>query len=102
MADFKKYAYEEIWRYFNFDRGDDYDGLAVGETLSSVTVTCEDSTGTDVTSTMISGAAVSSAALAVYMIKGGTAGETYTVIIRGVTSESQKLEGRATVAIWNA
>lgn len=100
MPDFTKYAYEEVFRYYDFERSDSLDGLADGETLSSVTVTCKDTAGNDCTSAMISNSAVvSSSAKAVYKLKAGTAGTSYIIYVKGVTSEGQKMEGRVTVDV---
>lgn len=100
MTHFQKYAYEELWRYYAFARADGKDGLITGEELSTVAVTCLDSTGTDKSSTMISDAAIhTTKTTAVYKLKGGTAGETYTVVVKVVTTNGQKIEGTATVEV---
>lgn len=100
MINFQKYAYEELWRYYAFARADGKDGLITGEELSTVAVTCLDSTGTDKSSTMISDAAVhTTKTTAIYKLKGGTAGETYTVVVKVTTTNGQKIEGTATVEV---
>lgn len=100
MINFRKYAYEELWLYYAFARADGKDGLAAGETISSVAVTCLDSGGVDKSATMISDAAVHSPATTIiYKLKGGTAGSTYTVVVKAVTTEGQKIEGTSTVEV---
>lgn len=92
--DFTKYAYEEVFRYYEFKRIDGKDGLATGEIIVSHAVTCrEKSTGTDVTSTMISNASIVDDTQVTYKLKSGEAGKTYQIIIKAVTSAGQKLEG---------
>ena len=100
MTDFTKYEYEEVFRYYDFEREDGLDGLGDGETLSSVAVTCQDADGADCSADMISDAAIVSGTFkASYKLKAGTAGETYTVVVQVETSEGQKLEGRATIEV---
>jgi hypothetical protein len=48
MIVFRKYAYEERYRFYEFARTDGLDGLAEGEEIVSYAVTCaEKETGTD-------------------------------------------------------
>lgn len=93
MADFEKYAYEEVFRYYEFSRTDGKDGLATGETLSSCAVTCVDENDTDCSTAMISDASVVESTKVKYKLKAGTAGKSYSVIVKVVTSNGQKLEG---------
>jgi hypothetical protein len=93
MADFTKYAYEEVYRYYEFKRTDGKDGLAGGEILSTCAVTCLDANGADQSATMISGATIVNSTQVSYLLKAGTAGQSYTVVVKVVTSSSQKLEG---------
>lgn len=100
MTDFTKYTWEEVFRYYDFEREDGFDGLGDGETLSSVAVTCQDADGADCSGDMISDAAIVSGTFKVkYKLKGGTAGETYTVIARVETSEGQTIGGSATIEV---
>jgi hypothetical protein len=99
MADFEKYAYEEVYRYYEFERTDGKDGLAESETISTQAVTCEDENGVDCTSTMISNASIVDGTMVKYLLKAGTAGQSYTVIVKVVTSNGQKLEGFAEIDV---
>lgn len=97
---FTKYAYEERTRYFEFKRDDGRDGLATGETLTSPTVTCADAdTGADCSSSMISGVSVVDDTKVAYTLKAGTAGSSYILDIRAVTTTGQKLEGKVEVEV---
>lgn len=94
-ADFTKYAYEEVFRYFEFRRGDGKDGLADGETLSAQAVTCVGKgTSTDYTSAMIASTSIVNQTQVKYLLKAGTLGRNYHVIVKVTTSNSQKLEGK--------
>ena len=99
MADFTKYAYEEIYRFFEFKRTDGKDGLATGETVDSAVVTCADSAGVDCTAAMISNTSTVNSTQVTYKLKAGSVGKAYTVTIKAVTSLGQKLEGIATIAV---
>jgi hypothetical protein len=100
MVDFQKYAYEEVYRYYEFKRSDGKDGLATGETISTPAVTCKDATtGTDCSADMISNVSVVNSTQVVYKLKSGTVGSTYTVEVKALTSSGQKLEGKATIEI---
>jgi hypothetical protein len=99
MADFEKYPYEEVFRYYEFARTDGRDGLASDETLSSCTVACVDADGTDCSTAMISNAAVVENTQVKYKLKAGSAGTSYTVIVKAVTSTGQKLEGTASIDV---
>jgi len=93
---FTKYPYEVRYRYFQFKRPDNLDGLAVGETLATVdSVTCLEvsSPYLDVTSDMIANFAIYLNTQVVYMLQGGLAGRTYMITIKATTSLGQKLEG---------
>ena len=94
-ADFTKYAYEEVFRYFEFCRGDGKDGLAVGETLSVQAVTCvEKETSKDCTSAMIGRTSIVNQTQVKYLLKAGTPGKNYQGIVKVTTSNSQKPEGK--------
>ena len=56
MSVFRKYVWEEVYRYFQFKRDDGQDGLDVGETITSInSVTSKDkATGIDMSATMLS------------------------------------------------
>lgn len=100
MQDFAKYSYEELYRYYQFRREDGLDGLADLETISSHTVTCVDvETGDDKTAEMIDGSSVVDGTMVEYLLKNGTAGKRYLVIIRAVTSNGQTFEGRKMIVI---
>ncbi len=100
MIAFQKYAYEEVFRYYEFARDDGKDGLASGETLSSQTVTCtEKIAGTDRTVTMISDTSIIDSTKVSYKLKAGAAGTIYYVDVRVVTSSGQKLEGKIEVEV---
>ena len=102
MSDvFRKYASEERWRYFDFARTDGKDGLITGESISSAAVTCLNSTGGDCTTSMIASVSISTAVLTrvIYLLKGGTFGEIYTVKVKVLTSESQRVEGQCLIKI---
>jgi hypothetical protein len=98
MADFEKYAYEEVFRYYEFARTDGRDGLASSETLVSQTVTCADESGSDCTAAMISDTSYSGTKV-IYKLKAGTAGKSYTITVKAVTSNGQKLEGTADIDV---
>ena len=99
MADFTKYAYEEVWRYYEFKRTDGKDGLAGGETLSTAAVTCLDEALADQSATMISDVTITASTMVVYKLKAGTAGQAYQVIVKVVTSTGQKLEGVVDISV---
>ena len=100
MIVFRKYAYEERYRSYEFARTDGLDGLADGETIASHAVTCAESkTGTDRTSTMISNTSVVSGTQVTYLLKGGTAGTTYTITVTAVTTLGQKIKGVVDIAV---
>ena len=100
MPDFTKYAYEEIFRYFQFKRPDGQDGLGAAEILSSQAVTCaEKETLVDTTATMISDTGIYDNTQVIYKIKGGTVGKSYYVYVRAITSTGQKLEGDVIVTV---
>jgi hypothetical protein len=96
---FEKYAYEELFRYFQFRRPDKNDGLADDETIISATVICKDSTGTDKSSEMISDISVVEDTKVKYKIKAGSEGEAYIVYIKGVTSKGQAPQGHSDIKI---
>lgn len=75
--------------YRQFRRADGKGWLNSSEILSSVSVTAADSDGLDVSSSMISNAAVFSNTYVVFLLKAGTAGEVYTITITAVTNNSQ-------------
>lgn len=95
----EKYAYEELILFRQFRRADGKGWLGTTETLSSVAVTATDSAGNDLSSAMISGDVVYSNTYVQFHLLGGTAGETYTVTIKVVTSTGQKLEYRMEVTV---
>jgi hypothetical protein len=98
--DFEKYAYEEVYRYFQFKRTDGKDGLATNEILVSHSVTCkEKETGADYTSTMITNTAISGETQVVYLLKGGVSGTLYNIEVKAVTTQGQKLEGFVEIAV---
>jgi hypothetical protein len=96
-----KYAYEEFYRYHDFARSDGRGKITTGETVSTCTVTVTDDAGADVSASMVSDVSAygSPQTQVKYLLKGGTAGETYTITIRGVTSNSQKFEDHLTLEI---
>jgi len=75
------------------------DGLAPEETISSPEVTCEDKDGVDCSSDMISNVSVYEDTQVTYKLKGGTAGATYNIIVKTVTTNNQKLQGKVEIAI---
>jgi hypothetical protein len=93
MVVFEKYAYEEVFRYYEFKRTDGKDGLATGETITAHTVTCADADGLDCSAAMISSTSVVDDTRVTYKLKAGEAGETYTVTVTATTSAGQKLKG---------
>jgi hypothetical protein len=100
MIVFRKYAYEEVYRAYEFARDDDLDGLASGETISSHVVTCaEKVAGTDRTATMISNTSVVSGTQVSYLLKGGTAGTEYVITVTAVTTLGQKHKGVVDISI---
>lgn len=101
MADFTKYAAEERFRYYDFERDDGRDGLAAGETIVTPSVTIEDSAGTDCSAAMISNVAVSgtTSRKVVYKLKAGTKGEIYDLTASGVTSAGQTVVGKSTIEV---
>jgi len=100
MKNFQKFTYEEVYRFYEFKRPDDKDGLASDETITSHAVTCEEKvSGTDCTAAMISNTSVIDGTKVAYMLKAGTAGTAYYVIIKVVTSTGQKLEGKVTIDV---
>ena len=98
MASFVKYEYEEIYRYFEFKRDDGRDGLAENETLETCSVTCTDSGG-NVQAGMIDDVGIVNDTQVQYKLLGGTVGETYTIDVRAVTSNGQKLEGKTEIEV---
>ncbi len=83
---FEKASYEEFYRYFDFKNL-----LSNTETISTASATVTDiSTGTDVSSSMISDVGSYGGTQVVYKIKGGTVGKTYAIKIMVVTSNDQK------------
>ena len=100
MVVFRKYAYEERYRAYEFHRTDDLDGLAAGETIDSYAVTCaEKESGEDCTAAMISNVSIVSGTQVTYLLKGGTAETTYVITVTAVTTLDQKLEGRVEIAV---
>lgn len=99
-VDFEKFDYEEVFRYFQFKRTDDQDGLADDETIISQTVTCQDLvTGVDCSSDMISNVSSLLGTQVIYKLKAGIAGNLYKIIIKVVTSNTQKLEGSVIIKV---
>lgn len=102
-ATFTKRNYEEIFLYHEFARSDDRGWLEDAETLSTVAVTCYDSASVDKSSTMISDATIitgnQTSSRVKYKVKAGTAGETYTIKIKVVTSTGQKFEDQVTLKV---
>ena len=98
MADFEKYTYEEVYRYYEFARTDGKDGLASGETISTATVTIADDAGVDASAAMISNVTPTSTMVS-YKLKAGTAGEDYVLTVKAVTSNGQKLEGVVSIEV---
>ncbi len=73
--------------FFNFGTR-----LAVGETISSASVTCAVYSGTDASpSSVISGSATISGAQVTQKVTGGTLGVTYKLVCTANTSASQVL-----------
>jgi hypothetical protein len=99
MADFTKYAYEERWRYYEFQRDDGKDGLATGETIATHAVAIADANGADCTTAMISSTSVVDDTRVAYLLKAGVAGQTYTLTVTAVTSEGQKLKGVVEISV---
>lgn len=100
MVVFKKFAYEERYRAYEFKRDDGNDGLAEGETIVSHTVACaEKETGTDCTSAMISNTSVVDGTQVSYLLKGGTAGTIYVVSVTAITTLGQKLKAQTEISI---
>lgn len=87
----QKADWEEIVYYFQFRRADGQGWLNASETLSSAEVLVYDSTGQDVSTSLVSDAAVYADTYVICKFKGGTAGQKYTVLVRVVTSNGQKL-----------
>ena len=74
--------------------------LAVGESLSSATVTCTVFSGIDSSpSALISGSATVSGAIATQVITGGVTGVTYNLTCTAVTSAAQTLALQAYLTI---
>jgi hypothetical protein len=65
--------------------------LAVGETISTATVTAAVYSGTDPTPTLVSGAATIQGAQVTQLLAGGVAGTTYLLTCFAVTSSGQTL-----------
>jgi len=100
MINFTKYAWEEVHRYFEFKRPDGKDGLAVGETVSSVTsMTSTDSNGIDCSSDMLASVVVANNTQVSYTLKAGTVGMSYVLDIKVVTSLGQHLEGKVNISV---
>jgi len=101
IATIDKPAYNEEYRTCEFRRPDGTGPLNSTETIASVvSVTCvERDAGTDRTATMIANAAIYNNTQVKYQIKGGTAGVTYTRIIRIISSNNQKIEDRMNVKV---
>jgi hypothetical protein len=95
----EKYAAEQIMLYRQFRRADGRGWLNSTEILSSVTVTCADADGVDTTAAMISDDDVYSSTYAVFLLKAGTAGETYTVTITAITSNGQTFVHKIEVTV---
>ena len=93
MADFLKQPSEEFTIAVDFS-GD----LDTGETLDSAVVTATDSTGADVTSTIVASDAVSGNAWAV-RVRAGTAGQDYKITVVATTSDSQVYEHEVTMRV---
>jgi hypothetical protein len=95
MTLFTKRPHEEIFRYHEFRRSDGRGWLNDEEALAECTVTAaEKKTGTDVTSAMISLAAVYNDTAVRYLVAGGASGTSYVITIRAVTSNAQKFDDR--------
>lgn len=95
-----KRAYEEFFRYHDFQRSDGNGWLNTDETLTSGTVTAADKlTAADVSATMISSVSVYASTKMKYMLKAGTSGRTYVITIRVVTSNGQKFEDQVEVKV---
>lgn len=100
MIAFRKYAYEERYRAYEFARDDDGDGLADGETISSHAVACaEKVAGTDCTAAMISNTSVVDDTQVSYLLKGGTAGTEYVITVTAVTDLGQKIKGQVGILV---
>lgn len=85
----QKYPSEKLIRSFDFS-----EWLPANVTISSATVTVEDSEGNDVTATMISGSDTVSGANVYYTIQGGVAGQNYVVICKAIFSNAEEQEAR--------
>ena len=87
-----KPAWNEEFRLFEFRRADGKGQLNETETLTGSAIVCiEESTGSDVTLTLIEQAAVYNSTAVKYLLKGGTVGTIYRLEFRVETSNSQKL-----------
>ena len=91
----EKAAYEEMWRYIQFQRADGDGWITEGETISSCTVTIIDlADGSNTSTAMKSDATPYSNTKIKFFLKAGTAGHNYLITIKIVTSNSQKFEAR--------
>jgi len=98
MSTIQKRSYEEIFYTHQFRRTDGNGWLGSSEKLSECAVAVLDSDGSEQAS-MVSDAEVASDTYVKYKLKAGTDGETYTVRIRGVSSDGNKFEDRVTLAV---
>lgn len=95
MVRIEKYSYEELFRYHQFLRADGQGGLNDLETVDTCeVVVTEKATGDDVSSTMVANVAAYASTCVRYQLLAGDAGRMYTIAIRIVTSNGQKLEDR--------
>lgn len=102
MSVFRKYPWEEIYRYFQFKRDDSQDGLDVGETIASInSVTSKDkATGIDMSATMLSNISIFDDTQVTYLLKAGVSGSKYILDFKAISSRGQKLEGSVEIGVF--
>lgn len=100
MSIFRKYAFEEFTRYHEFRRSDGTGWLTEGETIQGTpSVTCSDAAGVDTSASMVGTIGGGGTTRAVYIVKGGEAGKSYTFTIRIASTNGQQFEDRVIMEV---
>lgn len=95
-----KYASEEVWFYHQFKRIPTPGWLSEGEVISSVTSIEIFDEANHACPSMLLDSNVNEQTRVAYKLGGGTAGETYTIHIKILTSQAQKFEDHVSLEVY--